>query len=185
MAKSHFFSSLLIHMSRRRLGGKRRGTFLFPSAGTSCRFSVLDHTLMSSIPWTFIGILASFLTKRTGWNQSLERGVEGMSVWEVMVGMKIRVWGNKRILVIEKVEASAGIQAQNSCRRWKRRAAKNSDRGGIAIRRRTRGLACGCWFLVQRSVEKILEDWVRVLVVVVLAPEPWLVVVLWMRAVSV
>lgn len=169
----------------RRLGEKRRGTFLFPSSGTSRRFSVLDHTLMSSIPWTFIGLLASFLTKTSGCNQSLKRGVEGRHVWEVMVAMEIRVWGNKRILVIEKLEASAGIQAQNSCRRWKRRAAESSDSGGIAIRGRTHGQACGCWFLVQRSVEKILEDWVRVLVLVVVAPEPWLMVVLWLLAVAV
>ena len=94
------------------------------------------------------------------------------------MAMQIGVRGNKRILVIKKLEAGTGIQAQNSCRRCQRRAAEeSSDGGGIATE------ACGYgWFLVQRSVEKILEDGVRVLV---MAPEPWLMVVLWMLAVVV
>ncbi|CAA7035719.1 unnamed protein product [Microthlaspi erraticum] len=91
------------------------------------------------------------------------------------------------ILVIKKLEASSGIQAQNSCRCWQRRAAEeSSDSGGVAIRGRAHGEACRyCRFLVQRSVEKILEDGVRVLVLVVVAPEPWLMVLLWMLAAAV
>lgn len=96
---------------------------------------------------------------------------------------QIRVSDNKRILVIKKLEASTRIQAKNSCRRRQRRAVEeSSDSGGIAIEVCVYG-----WFLVQRSVEKILEDGVRVLVLVlvVMAPEPWLMVVLWMLAVAV
>lgn len=102
------------------------------------------------------------------------------------MAMQIIVRGNKRILVIKKLKAGSRIQAQNSCRRFQRRAAQeSSDSGGISIRGRTHGEAGGyCWFLVQRPVEKILEDRVRVLVMVVVAPEPWLMVASWMLAVD-
>lgn len=101
--------------------------------------------------------------------------------------MQIGVRGNKRILVIKKLEAGAGVQAQNSCRRCQRRAAEeSSDSGAMAIRGRTHGEACGYgWLLIQRSVEKILEDRVRVFVLVVESTEPWLMVVLLMLAVAV
>lgn len=98
------------------------------------------------------------------------------------MAMKIRVRDNKRISVIKKLEAGTGIQAQNSCRRCpqRRAAEESSDRGGIAIE------ACGhVWFPVQRSVEEILEHGVMVLVLMVMAPEPRLMVMLWMLAVAV
>ena len=94
----------------------------------------------------------------------------------MIVAMQIR--GSKRILVIKKLEAGTGVQAKNSCRRCQRRAAEDS--GGISIEACVYG-----WFLVRRSAEKILEDGVRVLVLVVMAPESWLMVVWWMLAVAV
>lgn len=103
----------------------------------------------------------------------------------MIVAMQIIVRGNKRILAIKKLKAGSRIQAQNSFRRCQRRRAaqESSYSGGSSIRGRTTHGGY-CWLLVQRPVEKILEDGVRVLVLVAVAPKPWLMVALWMLAVD-
>ena len=118
-----FVSFHLIHMNSARGRRVRRDTFLFPSSGTSSRFSVLGHTLMPSVSSAIIRILASFLPKATKPRGFIKVGINGVIV-----------------------------QADNSCRRSKKRAVVSG------WRRRW-------WCLIQRLVEEILEDgFIRVLV---------------------